>query len=52
LIFVGGIVGYIVGTVLAGVFLVGDQAEQAFYRWTGQTTADLGDSDVSHGAPA
>lgn len=52
LIFVGGIVGYIVGTVLAGVFLVGDQAEQAFYRWTGQTTADASDSDVSHGAPA
>lgn len=52
LIFVGGIVGYIVGTVLAGVFLVGDQAEQAFYRWTGQTTADVSDSDVSHKAPA
>jgi hypothetical protein len=52
LIFVGGIVGYVVGTVLAGVFLVGDQAEQAFYRWTGQTAADVSDSDVSHGAPA
>lgn len=52
LIFVGGLVGYIVGTVLAGVFLVGDRAEQAFYRWTGQTTADIGDNDASHGAPA
>lgn len=52
LIFVGGVVGYVVGTVLAGVFLVGDQAEQAFYRWTGQTTADVSDSDASHGAPA
>lgn len=50
--FVGGIVGYLVGTVLAGVFLVGDQAEQAFYRWTGQSVAEVSDSDVSHGSPA
>lgn len=52
LFFAGGFVGYLVGTVLAGVFLVGDQAEQAFYRWTGQTVAEVGDHDVSHGAPA
>lgn len=52
LIFVGGFVGYVVGTVLAGVFLVGDQAEQAFYRWTGQSVAEVSDSDVSHGSHA
>ncbi|HEV7282203.1 MAG TPA: hypothetical protein VGN57_18515 [Pirellulaceae bacterium] len=52
LFFAGAFVGYLVGTVLAGVFLVGDQAEQAFYRWTGQTVADVSDHDVSHRAPA
>lgn len=52
LFFLGGFVGYVVGTVLAGVFLVGDQVEQAIYRWTGQKTADFSDGDASHKAPA